>query len=126
MSAVLPSVATSAFVAVGLASSTSVGRALADVAEPLFVVSAVLLVGGALACSRLAAALALVGSILAFVDMFVITKATTMAQMGVGSSSPTGKALFAVGAVLIVASFATTVIRRRHRRCKPVLAVFAR
>lgn len=126
MTAMLPGIAASAFAAIGLASSTAAGRALANVAEPLFVVSAMLMVAGALACSRLATLLAAVGSVSAFVGMFVLTGGPTMTQMGAMGSSPAGKSLFYLGAALITASFATTLVRRRRRTCTPVLAPFAR
>lgn len=127
MTAMLPGVAASMFGALGLASSTVAGRALATLAEPLLVVSAVLLVSGALACSRLATLLAAAGSVSAFVGMFVLASGAEMARMGsMGATSPAAEALFYVGAALIVASFATTLVRRRRRSCAPVVAAFAR
>lgn len=127
MTAMLPAVAASTFAAIGLTGSTVVGRKLAAVAEPLFVVSAVLLMIGALACSRLATGLAATGSICAFVGMFVLTDGATMAGMGsMGPSSPTAEALFYLGAALIAASFATTALRRHRRSCTPVVATLGR
>lgn len=127
MTAMLPGVAASLFAAVGLASSTVAGRALATAAEPLFVVSAVLMVLGALACSRLATLLAAAGCVSASVSMFVLTSGAGMARTGtMGATSPAAETLFYVGATLIVASFATTLLRRRRRSCAPVLAALAR
>jgi hypothetical protein len=127
MITMLPAVAASAFAAVGLTGSSVVGRELAAVAEPLFVVSAVLLMIGALACSRLATGLAASGSICAFVGMFVLTNGATMRGMGsLGATSSTGEALFYLGAALIAASFATTALRRHRRSCAPVVAALGR
>lgn len=127
MTAMLPGAAASVFAAVGLAGSTVAGRALATVAEPLFVVSAVLLVLGALACSRLAALLAATGSVSAFVGMFVLGGGAAMGRMGsMGATSPAAETLFYVGAGFIVTSFATTLVRRRRRSCAPVVAALAR
>ncbi|MCU4186470.1 hypothetical protein K6U06_19030 [Acidiferrimicrobium sp. IK] len=127
MTAMLPGLAASMFAAVGLATSTAAGRALATVAEPLFVVSAVLMVLGALACSRLAILLAAAGCVAAFVGMFVLTSVAAMARTGsMGATPPAAETLFYMGAALIVASFATTLVRRRRRSCAPVVAALAR
>lgn len=128
MTAMLPGVLASAFSAVGLASSSAVGRALAPVTIPLFVVSAVFLIVGALACSRLATLCALGGCVLAYVGMFVLADGASTVGMGamVGSSSAASKAVFSVGAALIVASFVITPARRRRGACAPVLAVLSR
>ena len=127
MTAMLPGVLASAFSAVGLASSSAAGRALAPVAVPLFVVSAVLLIVGALACSRLATICALGGCALAYVGMFVLADGASMSGMAaMAPSSTVSKAVFSVGAALIVASFVITPLRRRHGTCAPVLAALRR
>jgi len=124
MTAMLPGVVASAFSAVGLAGSSAAGRALAPVTVPLFVVSALLLIVGALACSRLATAAALGGCVFAYVGMFVLADGASMGAMG-GSSAPS-KAVFSLGAVLIVVSFVITPLRRRRGTCTPVLAALGR
>jgi len=78
---------------------------LAPVAVPLFVVSAVLLIVGALACSRLATICALGGCALAYVGMFVLADGASMSGMeAMAPSSTVSKAVFSVGAALIVAT----------------------
>lgn len=127
MTAMLPGVVASAFSAVGLAGSSAVGRALAPVTVPLFVVSALLLIVGAQACSRLATAAALGGCVFAYVGMFVLADGASMGGMGaMGGSSAAPKAVFSLGAVLIVASFVITPLRRRRGTCAPVLAALGR
>jgi len=127
MTAMLPGVLASAFSAVGLASSSAVGQALAPVTVPLFVVSGLFLIVGALACSRLATICALGGCALAYAGMFVLADGASMGGMGaMAGSSATSKAVFSVGAALIVASFVITPLRRRRGACAPVLAALSR
>lgn len=127
MAAMLPGVAASAFGGLGLAGSSVIGRVLVPVAEPLFVVSAALLVLGALACSWLDTVMAGVGSVLAFVSMFVLTTGggTSMAHMGAMGGARANGVLFVVGAALIVGSFVVPAVRRRRGTCSPVLGVLA-
>ncbi len=128
MAAMLPGVTASVFAGLGLAGSSVIGRALVPVAEPLFVVSAVLLVAGALPCSWLVTVMAGAGSVLAYLSMFVLTTGggTSMARMGTMGGAHANGALFVVGAALIVGSFVVPRVRRRRGTCSPVLAVLAR
>ncbi|MDQ2728961.1 MAG: hypothetical protein M3Y91_14140 [Actinomycetota bacterium] len=94
---------------------------------PLFVVSALLLIVGALACSRLATAAALGGCVFAYVGMFVLADGASMGGMGaMGGSSAASKTVLSLGAVLVVASFVITPLRRRRGTCAPVLAALGR
>ena len=128
MAAMLPGVTASVFGGLGLAGSSVVGRALDPVAEPLFIVSAVLVIVGALACSWLATVLAGGGSVLAYLSMFVLTTggSSSMADMGAMDGAHANGALFVVGAALLVASFVVPLVRRRRETCSPVLARFRR
>lgn len=128
MAAMLPGAAASLFGALGLAGSSVIGRALVPVAEPLFVVSALFLIAGALACSWLVTIMAGGGSVLAYLSMFVLTTGpgTTMAHMGSMGRSRANGVMFIVGAVLIVGSFVVPPVRRRRGACSPVLAALAR
>lgn len=129
MAAMLPGVAASVFGGLGLAGSSAIGRGLAHVAEPLFVVSAVLLVAGALACSWLVTIMVGMGSVLAYLSMFVLTTGRgdmSMARMGAMGGAHANGVLFIVGALLIVASFVVTPVRRRRGTCSPVLSALSR
>jgi len=101
---------------------------LAPVTIPLFVVSAVFLMVGALACSRLSTICALGGCALAYLGMFALAGGASSGGMSamVGSSSAASKAVFSVGAILIVASFVIPPLRRRRGACAPVLAALSR
>ncbi len=128
MAAMLPGVTASAFGGLGLAGSSVIGQALVPVAEPLFVVSAVLMVVGALACSWLVTVMAGVGSALAYLSMFVLTTGggSSMASMGTTGGAHANGLMFVVGTALIVGSFVVPRVRRRRGTCSPVLAALAR
>lgn len=131
MASMLPGVAASILGAAGLTGSSLVGRALAPVAEPLFIVSAALLVLGALACSRLPTALATGGAVLLYLGMWVLPSAGSPAgSMGAMTSAQGGAAradaaTFWTGVALVVASFALSGWRRRRRRCRPFVLLHA-
>lgn len=74
MAAMLPGGAAAALGAIGIGSSSALARTLSPVAEPLFVASAILVIVGALACSRLVAA-AVTGSALLYLSMFQLASA---------------------------------------------------
>lgn len=127
MTAMLPGVVASAFSAVGLASSSAVGRAVSPVAIPLFVVSSLFLITGALACSRLAVICAASGCALAYAGMFVLADGASMGGLGVMTgSSATSQVVFSPGAALIVVSLAIPPLRRRRGTCAPVLGALHR
>jgi len=61
------------------------------------------------------------------VDMFVLADGASMGGMrAMAGSSATSRAVFSVGAALIVASFVVTPLRRRRGTCAPVLAALRR
>ena len=128
MAAMLPGVTASIFGGLGLAGSSVAGRALDPVAEPLFIVSAVLMIVGALACSWLATVLAGSGSVLAFLSMFVLTTggSSRMADMGAMTGDHANGPMFLVGMALLVASFVVPLVRRRRGTCSPVVPRFRR
>ena len=61
MVAMLPGAAAGVLGAIGISGSSALARAVSPVAEPLFIVSAVLVIVGALACGRLVAQLSVAG-----------------------------------------------------------------
>ena len=102
MSATLPGAAASVLGGLGLAGSSVVGRALASVAEPLFVLSALFLIVGGLACSWLATLSAAVGSLVLYLSMFVLAggvlaNSAPMAGMSESGAAHANAPLFWVG-----------------------------
>jgi len=74
--------------------------------------------------SRLATICTFGGSVLAYVGMFVLADGASMGGMGaMADSSSASRAVFSVGAALIVASLVLTPLRRT---CAPVLAALRR
>lgn len=94
-------------------------------AQPLFVVAAVCLVAGGLACGWLATGLAGVGGVVLYMSMFVLTTeespGPTMSDMGGMGSAQANAPLFWSGVALIVASLVVPWRRRRRGTCSPVL-----
>lgn len=134
MVAMLPSAAVAVLGAVGITGSSALARALSPVAEPLFLASAALLLLGALACSRLVALLAVVGSTLLYLSMFQLASGTKTGSGSEGSMSGMSmqphhgiSALhaeplsFYLGLTVLVAAFALNFWRRRQRECRPLL-----
>ena len=131
MVAMLPAVTAGALGAVGLTGSSALARALSPVAEPLFIASAVLVVIGALACSRLVVLLAMGGSSLLYLSMFQL--ASSGAHSGSSMSgmtmqphhgSPTLHAdatSFYLGLTLLMAAFGLRAWRRHRRECRPLV-----
>src|ERR671930_1863978 len=62
MVAMLPGAAAGVLGAIGISGSSALARALSPVAEPLFIVSGVLVIVGALACGRLVTLLSVAGT----------------------------------------------------------------
>ena len=118
MAAMLPGIAASVLGGLGLTGSSLAARALAPVAEPLFILSTLIFLIGALRCGRLATLLAASGSLLLYLSMFQLVAAGNMTNMRDQQANvPT----FIAGLALILASLITTTWRRRHHACKPVL-----
>ena len=131
MAATFPAGAASAFESLGLAGSSVVGREVASVAEPVFIASAVLVIVGALACSRLVTAMAAAGGVLLYLSMFVLSTGTSAEMSHTSSTVAMGgaranTALLTSGAVLLASSFVLPRIRRRRGTCAPVFRLLAR
>lgn len=124
MTAMLPGTAASALGVLGLGGSSVVGRVLSSVAEPLFVVSAVLLIAGGLACGWMATALAGIGGLLLYTSMFMLTTeaapGSAMPDMGGMGGAQANALLFWSGAALIVGSLVVPWRRRKRGTCSPV------
>ncbi len=117
MAAMLPAAAGSLLGAVGLGASSGLAHALAPYAEPLFIVSAVLLVAGAITCSLLALTLATAGSGLLYASMWPLASGS-MATMSSAHAEP---AAFWSGLILVTSALAVTAWRRHSHTCHPLL-----
>ena len=127
MVAMLPGAAAGVLGAVGISSSGALARTLSPVAEPLFIVSAVLVILGALACTRLVAALSVAGSALLYLSMFRLASGSSGGgSMSMMSMQRTHQALhaepvsFYLGLALLLSAFALSVWRHRRRQCRPL------
>lgn len=89
----------------------ALARPLEPVAQPLLVVSTLLLAVGALSCGRAAVLTALGGGALLYLGMYVVT----------GPAGQTQPALFYSGLALFVASPLLPLVRRRLRACRPMV-----
>jgi len=128
MVAMLPGAAAGVLGAIGISGSSGLARTLSPVAEPLFIVSAVLVILAALACSWLVALLGISGSVLLYLSMFELASggATSgggsMSMMSMRQSSRHAEpASFYLGLALLVSALALRIWRRRRRHCQPLL-----
>ncbi len=116
MVAMLPGAVGGALGLVGLgASSVVVSRlapALNVIAQPLLLLSAVLLVVGGLRCSRGIVALALIGGVLLYGSMYV----------WIDSAGTTSPGPFYVGLGCFVGAYFLSWRRRRAKRCRPLVS----
>lgn len=129
MVAMLPGAAAGALGAVGISGSSALARTLSPAAEPLFIVSAILVILGAIACSRLVAVLAVAGSVFLYLSMFQLasggsTSAGSMSMMGMQRTHDAvlhaEPMSFYLGLALLLSAFAFSFWRRRRRQCKPL------
>ena len=90
MVAMLPGAAAGALGAIGISGSSALARALSPVAEPLFIVSAVLVVVGALACGRLVALLSVAGTALLYLSMFQLASGESRSGSSMSTMTPQG------------------------------------
>ena len=128
----LPGIAAGVLGAVGLTGSGVLARTLSPIAEPLFIGSSVLVVVGALACSRLVAVLAIGGSALLYLSMFQLASgghggAASMATMTGAHQhtvAHTDSAAFYFGLALLAVAFGLSARRRRRHECRPLLRPF--
>jgi hypothetical protein len=126
MAASLPAGIAGAFGSIGIGGSGVFARAFGDAARPVFIVSAILLIAGALACSRVVAALAAVGVLLLYLSMFALTGSNSMATMAMPHAHGGARAnsiTFYAGLGALLLSIAHQVWRRRRGTCSPVLAL---
>jgi hypothetical protein len=129
MAASLPAGIAGAFGSVGLGGSGLFARALGGAGRPLFIASALLLIAGALACSRLVASLAALGGLLLYVSMFELARgggggSGSMSTMAMNHTHRAARAepitfYFGLGALLL--SITLQIWRRRRGSCRPVL-----
>ncbi len=91
-----------------------------------FIVSAILLIAGALACSRVVALLAAVGSLLLYLSMFELggggsDSMTMMAMNHAHTAARAEPITFYAGLGALLLSITLQIGRRRQRMCRPVL-----
>ena len=130
MVAMLPGAAAGVLGAIGISGSSALARTLSPVAEPLFIVSGVLVIVGALACGRLVAQLSVAGSILLYLSMFQLASGgsksggsmSTMTMQGPHHATLHAEPVsFYLGLALLLVAFAFSFWRRRRRECRPLL-----
>ncbi len=116
MVAMLPGAVAGAVAFVGLGASsaavTTLAPTLNDVAQPLLLVSAVLLAVSGLRCSPIAVALAAAGGVLLYLGMYQLTRAD-------GTTSAT---LFYPGLGCFFGAYLVAWRRRRGLRCRPLVS----
>ena len=128
MAASLPTAASGALGIIGISGSGAFARALGGAAQPIFIVSALLLIAGGLACSRVVAGLAAVAGLLLYLSMFEFSgsahggsnsmSAMTMSQPHAARANPVA---FYVGLAALLLSMTAQIWRRRRGVCRPVL-----
>ena len=131
MASMLPGASAGVLGAIGIGGSSGLARTLSPVAEPLYIVSAVLVALGALACSRLVALLAISGSLLLYLSMFQLASGGLSSSGGSMAGMTTQphqqsalhaeRATFYLGVALLVSGFALSFWRRRRHDCRPLL-----
>ena len=129
MVAMLPGAAAGVLGAIGISGSSAFAWALSPIAEPLFIVSAVLVIVGALACGRLVAQLSVTGTALLYLSMFQLasggsTGGGSMSMMTTHrhhASVHAEPVSFYVGLALLLSAFAFSLWRRRRGTCRPLL-----
>lgn len=130
MAAMLPGAVAGALGAIGIGGSSALARTLSPVTQPLYIGSAILVIVGALTCSRLVSVFAIGGSLLLYLSMFELVSAgTSGAAMSMSALQQPHRATrvhaepvaFYVGLAFLLAAFALTLWRRRRRSCRPLL-----
>jgi hypothetical protein len=124
MAASLPAGIAGVFGGIGIGGSGVFARVLGGAAQPLFIASAILLIAGALACSRLVATLATGAGLLLYLSMFELVHGGSGSMSMMTTSHGAARAdatTFYAGAAALLLSIALQVWRRRHGSCRPVL-----
>jgi hypothetical protein len=129
MAAMLPGAAAGLLGAIGISASSALARTLSPIAEPLFIVSAVLVILGALACGRVVALLSVTGTVLLYLSMFQLAsgRSTSGGSMSMTTMQPrhhgslhAEPVSFYLGLALLLSAFAVSFWRRRRHQCKPL------
>lgn len=127
MAASLPTGIAGVFGSFGISGSGAFAHALGGAARPLFIVSALLLLAGALACSCIVAALAAASGVLLYLSMFELARGgrggnglMTMMAMDHAGAARADPLSFYVGLAAILGSIVLQVWRRRRGRCWPL------
>lgn len=132
MASMLPGVAVGALGAVGITGSGALARTLSPVAQPLFILSAALILISALACSRLVATLSGAGLALLYLSMFQLAAGgaagnggsmSMTAMQHAGSTLHANPQTFYLGLVLLLSAVALRLWRRRRHQCRPVFRI---
>jgi hypothetical protein len=129
MAASLPAGIAAVFGSVGIGGSGVFARALGGAARPLFIASAILLITGALACSRLVAMLATVAALLLYLSMFELAHGSgsdsgsmsTMTASHTHAAARADAATFYMGFAALLLAITLQAWRRRRGSCRPVL-----
>ena len=126
MAATLPAGIANLLAAVGVGGTGILARLVGSASRPLFIGSALLLIAGALTCSRLVTALATSGTALLYLSMFELagghTGTMNMTQMLHGQAAARADApSFYAGLAAVVLSLTVQWSRRRRRACRPIL-----
>jgi hypothetical protein len=132
MVSMLPGATASVLGVVGITGSSGLAIALAAVAQPLFIASAILVLISALACSRLVAALSSAAVALLYLSMFQLATSTAtggsgsmsmtaMQHSGQAASTHTNTPTFYLGLLLFISSAALAAWRRHAHKCRPLL-----
>jgi len=126
MAASLPTGIGGVFGSLGIGGSGFFARVLGDAARPLFIASAILLIAGALACSRLVATLATVAGLLLYLSMFELDHGGSGSMSMMTTSRGHGGAradavTFYAGVAALLLSITLQAWRRRRGSCRPVL-----
>jgi len=102
-----------------------VRHTLNPVAEPLLIVSVLLLIGSMLRCGRGPASLVTVGGITLFASMYLFTRpqpGSPGGMIGMSGSAPMAQSnapLFYAGVALVAATFVWSALRWHRRTCRP-------
>ncbi|MBA3736728.1 MAG: hypothetical protein H0W90_16320 [Actinobacteria bacterium] len=129
MAASLPAGIAGVVGSLGITGSSALVDTLGSAARPLFIASAVLLIAGALTCSRIVATLAAAGALLLYLSMFELARgrdggrgSMTMTAMNHANGVAQADAVtFYAGLGALLLSITLQAWRRRRGTCRPLL-----